>query len=157
MLDVLATAGGSKQAIAKSVVQITRGDRSLTLPLSEVVSDGRQNIILQPNDVVTVFYQPYTFTVLERPARMLKCHWKARRLACLKRSGAWAGYRIIERTFRGFSSFVSRIRMQSTHRYVRGRVRPAMERIPVIYRVDLRDPATFLVAQNFPIKIKDVL
>jgi polysaccharide export outer membrane protein len=30
-------------------------------------------------------------------------------------------------------------------------------RIPVIYRVDLGDPASFFVAQSFPIRNKDVL
>ncbi|WP_246444476.1 hypothetical protein [Sphingomonas sediminicola] len=28
------------------------------------MSDSRQNVILEPGDVVTVFYQPYTFTAL---------------------------------------------------------------------------------------------
>ena len=30
-------------------------------------------------------------------------------------------------------------------------------RIPVIYRVDLGNPATFFVAQSFPVRNKDVL
>jgi len=29
--------------------------------------------------------------------------------------------------------------------------------VPVVYRADLKNPATFLVAQNFPVKNKDVL
>lgn len=30
-------------------------------------------------------------------------------------------------------------------------------KIPVIYRVNLKDPATFFVAQSFPVQNKDVL
>jgi len=30
-------------------------------------------------------------------------------------------------------------------------------RVPVIYRADLKDPATFLIAQNFPVRDKDVI
>jgi polysaccharide export outer membrane protein len=30
-------------------------------------------------------------------------------------------------------------------------------KLPVIYRVDMKDPGTFFVAQNFPIRNKDVL
>ena len=30
-------------------------------------------------------------------------------------------------------------------------------RVPVIYRADLKDPATFFAAQNFPVKDKDLL
>jgi polysaccharide export outer membrane protein len=29
--------------------------------------------------------------------------------------------------------------------------------VPVIYRINMRDPATFFVAQSFPIRNKDVL
>jgi polysaccharide export outer membrane protein len=35
--------------------------------------------------------------------------------------------------------------------------RTADGRIPVIYRVDLRNPATMFVAQSFPIRNKDVI
>ena len=35
--------------------------------------------------------------------------------------------------------------------------RTADGRIPVIYRVNLKDPASFFIAQSFPIKNKDVL
>ena len=30
-------------------------------------------------------------------------------------------------------------------------------KVPVIYRVDLKNPATFLIAQNFPVRDKDVM
>jgi polysaccharide export outer membrane protein len=30
-------------------------------------------------------------------------------------------------------------------------------KVPVVYRVDLKDPRAFLVAQNFPMKNKDVV
>lgn len=34
------------------------------MPLETVVRDPKQNVVLQPNDVVTVYYQPLSFTVL---------------------------------------------------------------------------------------------
>ena len=30
-------------------------------------------------------------------------------------------------------------------------------KVPVVYRVDLKDPATFFVAQGFPMRTKDVM
>lgn len=157
VLDVLASAGGSKQAIAKSVVQITRGDRSLTLPLSQVVSDGRQNIVLQPNDVVTVYYQPYTFTVLGATGTNAEVPLEGTPVSLSQALGRVGGLQDNRANIRGV--FIFRFEdPRAIDPSLRAGARTTSDgKIPVIYRVDLRDPATFLVAQNFPIKNKDVL
>ena len=157
VLDVLATAGGSKQAIAKSVVQITRGGRSLTLPLSEVVSDGRQNIVLRPNDVVTVYYQPYSFTVLGATGTNAEVPLEGTPVSLSQALGRVGGLQDNRANIRGV--FIFRFEDPSAiDSALRAGARTTSDgKIPVIYRVDLKDPATFLVAQTFPIKNKDVL
>ncbi|WP_203564015.1 polysaccharide biosynthesis/export family protein [Deefgea sp. CFH1-16] len=64
LLDALAAAGGTKQAINKTVVQLTRGVQVQSMPLEQVIRDPLQNITLQPGDVVTALFQPFSFTVL---------------------------------------------------------------------------------------------
>jgi polysaccharide export outer membrane protein len=39
----------------------------------------------------------------------------------------------------------------------KGRIQTAEGKVPVVYRVDLSDPRSFLVAQHFPIKHQDVV
>jgi polysaccharide export outer membrane protein len=47
VLDVLASAGGVKQPVGKTVIQITRGAEVASLPLEAIIKDPRQNIRLQ--------------------------------------------------------------------------------------------------------------
>jgi polysaccharide export outer membrane protein len=157
VLDVLATAGGAKQALAKSVVQVTRGDRTATLPLSALVADGRQNIRLQPNDVVTVYFQPYTFTVLGAAGTNAEVPLEATSVSLSQALGRVGGLQDSRADIHGV--FIFRFEDPvALPPAVTARARTTSDgKIPVIYRIDLKNASAFLVAQNFPIKNKDVL
>lgn len=157
LLDVLATAGGARQSVSKSVVQITRGARSITLPLGRVVSDGGENIILQPNDVVTVYYQPFTFTVLGATGTNAEVPLEGTVVSLSQALGRIGGLQDSRADIRGV--FVFRFEdAKALDPLLLAGVRTTREgKVPVIYRVDLKNPATLLVAQTFPIKNKDVV
>ena len=157
ILDVLASAGGAKQSVSKSVIQITRGDRTLTLPLSTVVSDGRQNIVLQPNDVVTVYFQPYTFTVLGATGTNAEVPLEGTTVSLSQALGRVGGLQDNRADIRGVFLFRFEDPRALDPSLVAGARTTADGKIPVIYRVDMKNPATFLVAQTFPIKNKDLL
>ena len=157
LLEVLASAGGTKQPIAKSVVQVTRGDRTIALPLSMVVDDARQNIILQSNDVVTVSFQPYTFTALGAVGASSEVPLEATAVSLSQALGRVGGLADNRANVKGV--FVFRFEDPAAldpQLLINARTTPD-GKIPVIYRVDMSDPATLLVAQRFPIKNKDVL
>ncbi len=157
ILDVLASAGGAKQSVSKSVVQITRADRSLTLPLATVVSDARQNIVLQPNDVVTVYFQPYTFTVLGATGTNAEVPLEGTTVTLSQALGRVGGLQDNRADIRGVFLFRFEDPRALDPSLVAGARTTADGKIPVIYRVDMKNPATLLVAQTFPIKNKDVL
>lgn len=157
LLEVLASAGGTKQPLAKSVVQVTRGDRTITLPLSAVVSDARQNIVLRPNDVVTVAFQPYTFTALGAIGTNGEVPLEATAVSLSQALGRVGGLADNRAHVKGV--FVFRFEDPAAldpQLLVNARMTPD-GKIPVIYRVDMSNPATLLVAQRFPVKNKDVL
>lgn len=64
LLDAIALAGGVKQAVNKITLQISRQGLVRTMPLDRVIQDPAQNIRLNPGDVITAFYQPFSFTAL---------------------------------------------------------------------------------------------
>ncbi len=64
LLDAIAAAGGVKQAVNKITVQISRQGLVKTMALDRIVQDPTQNIRLNPGDVITAFYQPFSFTAL---------------------------------------------------------------------------------------------
>lgn len=157
LLDILASAGGAKQSVSKTVVQITRRERSLTLPLQTVVSDARQNIILEPGDVVTVYFQPYTFTALGATGTNAEVPLEGTEVSLSQALGRVGGLQDSRADVKGV--FVFRFEDPSAldPTIVAQSRRTSDGKIPVIYRVDLTNPTSFLVAQNFPIKNKDVL
>ena len=64
LLDAIAEAGGVKQPIEKTTVQLSRNSVVKTMPLEKIIQDPKQNIRLSPGDVITTFFQPYSFTAL---------------------------------------------------------------------------------------------
>jgi polysaccharide export outer membrane protein len=157
LLDVLATAGGVKQPVGKMTVQITRGDRVVSLPLETVILNPSQNIRLQPDDVVTALYQPFSFTSLGAAGTSAEIPFEGTGLTLAQALGRIGGLKDDRANTRGV--FIFRLENPTAlDPAIAATARRTPDgRIPVIYRVDMSNPATFFVAQSFPIRNKDVL
>jgi len=157
LLDVLASSGGVKSPINKTVIQITRGNEVTSLPLETVIRDPRQNILLQPDDVVTALFQPYSFTSLGATGHNAEIPFEATGLTLAQALGRIGGLQ----DHRADASGAFLFRLENPDALdpallVGSRMTPD-GRVPVIYRINMKDPATFFVAQSFPIRDKDVL
>ena len=156
LLDALAAAGGVRQAVSKVSVQITRGQRVASLPLETVIQDPRQNVPLFPGDVVTALFQPFSFTVLGSTGKNEEVNFEAPGInlaQALARAGGLADNRADAMgvfIFRFEDPSILGLGEQAKAKTPEGRV-------PVVYRVDLKDPTTFFVAQSFPINNGDVM
>lgn len=157
LLDVLATAGGVTQPVNKMTIQITRGGQVVSLPLERVIRDPAQNIRLGQDDVVTALYQPFSFTSLGATGTNAEIPFEATGLTLAQALGRVGGLNGERANVRGVFIFrlenpaaLDPVTAASARRTPDGL-------IPVIYRIDLKNPATFFVAQGFPIRDKDVL
>jgi polysaccharide export outer membrane protein len=157
LLDALAAAGGSKQAVGKTMIQVTRGEKVVALPLQALIDDPRQNIRLQTDDVVTALYQPYSFTSLGATGTSAEINFEATGLTLAQALGRVGGLQDNRADIKGV--FIFRLEDPSAvdASLVDGAARTPDGKIPVIYRVNLADPATFFVAQGFPIRNRDIL
>jgi polysaccharide export outer membrane protein len=154
VLDVLAAAGGVKQPVDKTTIRIARGATTALLPLEKILSDPRQNISMQSNDVVTAMFQPYSFTALGAIGRNAEVPFEGTGLTLSQALGRIGGLRDDRADVRGVFIFRfedSEVAMGS------GRDSGPMVKIPVIYRVNMKDPASFFLAQTFPIRDKDLI
>jgi polysaccharide export outer membrane protein len=157
LLDVLAGAGGVRNAVNKTMIQITRGDQVASMPLEALIGNPRQNVFAQPGDVVTVLYQPYNFTVFGATGSNSEQAIEATGISLAQALGRVGGLRDDRADARGV--FVYRLEYPS----LLGSHAPANSRLtvdgklPVIYRLDLKDPRSFFVAQSFPVRNRDVL
>ena len=157
LLDVLATAGGVKQPVGKTTIQITRGDRVATMPLETIIKDPRQNIRLQADDVVTALFQPYSFTALGAVGNNSEVNFEATGLTLAQALGRIGGLQDSRANAKGVFIFRLEDPAALDPAIVAGAPTTPDGKIPVIYKINLRDPATFFVAQGFPIRNKDVL
>lgn len=157
LLDALASAGGVRQPVGKMTVQVTRGQVVEKMPLEAVIKDPRQNVHLQADDVVTLLFQPYSFTVLGAAKSNQEIPFEGTGLTLSQALGRMGGLDDQRATPKGV--FIFRFEDPSLFAKNSEPMPPITKdgRIPVIYRVNMRDPTTLFVAQSFPIKDKDVI
>jgi polysaccharide export outer membrane protein len=156
LLDVLASAGGAKNAVSKTMIQLTRGNRVASMPLEAVIQDPRQNVMVQADDVVTVYYQPYSFTAMGATGSSSEQPFEATGITLSQALGRVGGLRD-RADIRGVFIF----RLEDPAKL--GAQLPPSARLtpdgklPIIYRLDLKDPGSFFVAQGFPMRNGDML
>jgi polysaccharide export outer membrane protein len=155
LLDALAFAGGGKQTISHMAIRLSRGNATATMPLDSVIRDPRQNVMLRPGDVVTALYQPETFSVLGATGKNDEIPLEAQGISlaqALARSGGLSDARADAR-----GVFVFRFEDARLVDRKDASIQPVNGTVPVVYEVDLRDPASFFITQNFPIQNHDLI
>ncbi len=156
LLDAIATAGGVKQPINKITIQLSRNSQVQTIALEKVIQDPKQNIPLAPGDVLTAYYQPYSFTVLGATGKNDEINFEAQGISLTQALGRIGGLQDNRADAKGL--FIFRFEDPATlPANQQPKALTADGKVPVVYRVDMNDPATFFVAQNFNIKHKDVI
>ncbi|MEK6355246.1 MAG: polysaccharide biosynthesis/export family protein [Burkholderia cenocepacia] len=156
LLDALASAGGVRQPIDKITLQVTRGSTVASLPLDVVIRDPRQNVPLQAGDVVTALFQPFSFTALGATGKNQEVNFEAQGITLAQALARSGGLEDTRSDARGV--FIFRLESADALRWPTSPVRTTADgRVPVIYRIDLKDPNSFFVAQSFVMDNKDVL
>jgi polysaccharide export outer membrane protein len=155
LLDALAAAGGVRQPVGKITIQLSRGGRVEALPLDTIIRDPRQNVPLKPADVVTALFQPYSFTALGATGKNEEVNFETQGITlaqALARSGG-----LIDARSDPKGVFIFRFEPKTALPWGHEPVTAPDGRVPVVYRIDLKDPASFFIAQRFPMSDKDVL
>lgn len=154
LLDAIAQAGGTSQALDRMTIEITRGGVVQRMAARDIVRDPRQNIILRSDDVITALYQPYSFTVLGAAGRNEEVRFEGVGLTLSQALGRFGGLQDDRADPRGVFLF----------RWERPAGAPPQlaagvpdNRVPTIYRVDMKRPETFLAAQHFRMRDGDVI
>jgi polysaccharide export outer membrane protein len=155
LLDALAAAGGVRQPVNKMTLQVSRAGQMLAMPLEAVIRDPKQNIVLQPGDVVTSLFQPLSFTVLGATGKNEEVNFETQGISLAQALARAGGLQDARADAQGV--FLFRFESPEAIEASTKIALTADGKIPVVYRLDLKDPATFFVAQNFPMQNRDVL
>jgi len=139
LLDAIAAAGGASVPVEKATVQVTRDGVTQSAPMDRVIREPGQNVVLSARDVVTVYYQPKSFTALGAVAKPGEFPFEATGLTLAQALGRLGGT-------------------------VDGRANPAgvfvarkVDGKPTIYQLDLRNPASFFAMREFEVENEDVI
>ncbi len=156
LLDALAAVGGASQPVTRMSLQLSRAGVTASMPLDVVVREPKQNIPLRPGDVLTVMFQPWSFTVLGAVGKNQEVPFEARGISlaqALARSGGLNDNRADPGGVFVFRFEDARLVMEEqTAMPLR-----TSGQIPVVYQVNFNDPGAFFVTQNFPVQDKDVI
>lgn len=156
VLDAVAAAGGVRQPVGKMSLQLTRGNVVQSMAMDSVIQDPRQNVLLRPGDVLTALHQPLSFITLGAMGRNEEIFFEVQGIGlaqALARTGGLQDQRADAKgvfIFRFEEPLVLGIAGENPQLTPDGKV-------PVIYRLDFKDPRSFFIAQGFPVRDKDVL
>lgn len=156
LLDAIAEAGGVKQPVEKTTVQISRNSIVKTMALEKVIQDPKQNIRLNPGDVITTFYQPYSFTALGATGKNDEINFVAQGISLTQAIARVGGIQDQRADVKGV--FIFRFEDPDSIKLTGAPKSTDQDgKVPVVYRLDLSEPSAFFVAQNFRVKDKDVI
>jgi polysaccharide biosynthesis/export protein len=162
VLDLIATSGGTVAADYNTFVRLTRGSASATVSLARVVRDNGQNIYLRPNDLLYVYSDPQIYTAFGATLRNATVPFTSDRLTLAEAVGAAGGLNDARADPHGVFVF----RYENPEYF--GAIREASPKtvgepditsagMPVVYKLDFKDPRGFFAAQRFLMRDNDVL
>ena len=157
LLDVIAAGGGAKAPVHETFVRLSRGGVTATVPLATLVADPEQNIFAEPGDVLTLERQPQTFSVFGAAGKNAAITFASERLS-LTEALAKAGGLLDDRAD---ASAVFLFRYEPVE-LVRALGQPIADGAPaglspIVYRLDLKEARSYLLAKRFPVQDKDVI
>jgi len=157
ILDVLAAAGGMRINAADAFVRLTRGGRTVSVAYNAILAHPEENVYALPGDVITVAYDPQTFTAFGSTGRNAQVTFDTAGIT-LDEAIAKAGGLL---DYRADPAGIFLLRFEPTPlvaQLVPGRDLPSQGNlVPVVYRLNLRDANSFFLARSFPMQDKDML
>lgn len=156
LLDALAKAGATFDDVNKVSIQLTRGPTSATMSLGAVTRYASQNIPLEAGDVITILKHPSSCTVLGAIARNQELDFEGTSITLAQALARSGGLNDASSNIRGV--FVFRFESRHALDWPKQPVRVnAAGKVPVVYNLDLADPAGFFVAKTFQVRDGDIL
>ena len=156
LLDVLAAAGGAKFPAFESKVRVTRRGHGVTVDLQTVVENSSENIFVQPGDDVYVSKSQRSFTAFGATGHVGYYPFESERQT-LAESVAKSGG-LLDNIADPSAIYLFRYESPRTVQALLPAFDPhGLQRIPVVYRLNLAEANGYFNAQNFRMRDKDVI
>jgi polysaccharide export outer membrane protein len=157
LLQVIAAAGGAQAPVHETFVRLTRNGVTATIPIERLVADPAEDVYARPGDVLTLIRVPQTFSVFGAAGRTAAITFDAEKITL---SEALA-------KSRGLNDDLANPKGVFLFRYEPASIVRALDQpiathaqdgiSPVVYRFDLADANSYFLADQFPVRDKDII
>lgn len=166
LLEIIASAGGPTRSAHDTKVTIVRGTKRATTRLTNVIEHASENIFVKPKDQVVLEYDPSRFVVLGASGSKGRIEFNAPQVSLVEAIAMAGGKNSAVSDPKGV--FIFRYENKETIKELLGEDR-YNERFslghwsdhdlthPMVYRLDMSKPGSYLVGQNFRIRSGDLL
>lgn len=144
LLDAVTLAGGAAFPVDDMIVRLGRHGRIVEQRLGTILPASADDVLLLPGDRIELLHRPRTFTVFGATPRVSQVAFEAGTVSLAEAVARVGGPS--DNAADPTAVFLFRY---DDPRTVDGR--------PVIYRLNLLDPASYLLAQRFAMRDKDVI
>ncbi|HVT34440.1 MAG TPA: polysaccharide biosynthesis/export family protein [Nevskiaceae bacterium] len=157
ILDVIAQTGGITSPVYAATVQLIRSGKSATVPLQNVILNPDENIRVHPGDTLVISRNPEYFTALGATGKSAQVPFEAADVSLTEALGKAGG--LLDERADPSGVFVFRYETRDTAL----RLCPSCEfvpdqvQVPVVYRLDAREPRNLFSAQSFAMTNRDLL
>jgi polysaccharide export outer membrane protein len=155
LLDVVAEAGGPTKSPGDLEVVVVRGPRDFRAPYDVLMDQPEQNVRLAPGDQVRLLYRPRMFSTFGALGKSLQISIEEDRLTLAGALGRTGG--LDTNGADPASVLVFRFERPEVAARLGVTQAPTAKGVPVVYRLNLRDPAGYLVAGSFDVQADDMI
>lgn len=156
ILDVLAQAGGVVSPVEKTVIQIDRAGKKITIPLEEIIKNPEFNLNVAPKDVITVVYKNQSAVVLGATGKNEEIEFEAKGISLNQLLARAGGLNSNLADAKGV--FIFRFEDKAVTDKLHIPVKTETQKgIPVVYNLDLTRPESFFTAKSFRVKDGDIV
>lgn len=157
IMDVIASAGGTKGLPNELFVRLTRKGRTGTVPVRTILEDPAQNVWVWPGDQIFVYREPQIFTAIGATGRSGNFNLDFERTTLVEAIGDASG--LIDERAEPAGIFVfrrERADVVCALKHEKPCADPMRPR-PIVLRLNLRQPEGFALAQRIPVRSRDVV
>lgn len=154
LLDMLAAAGGSARPPADLTVTVARGEQAASTTMAALLNDPAENIRLAPQDQIRVAYKPRKFSTFGAFARASQLPIEDDALTL---AGAISRIGGLDSNAAAPFVLVFRFERPAVAEALGVKAAAAPGGIPVVYRLNLREPSGYFIANTFEVRDQDLI
>ncbi|WP_350335141.1 polysaccharide biosynthesis/export family protein [Coralliovum pocilloporae] len=154
--DAIALAGGNAHIASETTVTLVREGRKATMLLKGIIESPGENIYLQPEDQLFISHEPPTFTAFGAVPKVGEYPFGKDRVSLIEGLGRVGG--LDDNRADSMGVFIFRFENPNVAAaLLEDGAQLDHERVPLIYRITMRDPKAYFYAQSLFLRDKDVV